>query len=174
MNRNTFDRSRRNFILGQSRQASSPPIRPPWSYNEQHFLDCCSQCQQCLDACPGNILIKGEGGFPAVDFNKGECTFCEACLKACNDDALLKLSSQKPWQLKASIKPECLTFKGIACQTCVDMCGTRAMTSLFNPQGITSPRIDTDLCTGCGACFQVCPSGSIEMITLQPAESDHE
>ncbi|KEQ16189.1 ferredoxin-type protein NapF [Endozoicomonas numazuensis] len=174
MTKNTFDHSRRNFILGQSAQKSPPPIRPPWSYNEQLFLECCSQCQKCLEACPGKILTKGEGGFPAVDFLQGECTFCEACLKVCDDGALMQLNHQPPWYLKASIQSECLTFKGINCQTCIDMCGTQALTSLFNSQGISSPQINSDLCTGCGACFQVCPSGSIEMISLQPDETIHE
>lgn len=137
-------------------------------------MECCSQCQKCLDACPGKILIKGEGGYPAVNFELGECTFCEACVEACEDGALMPLNNQPPWSLKASINPECLTFKGITCQTCIEMCGTRALTSLFNAQGITSPQINTDLCTGCGACFQVCPSGSIEMMTLQPGKTDHE
>ena len=55
------------------------PQRPPWALNEFLFVDQCTRCNECITACEEEIIIRADGGFPEIDFNRGECTFCELC-----------------------------------------------------------------------------------------------
>jgi ferredoxin-type protein NapF len=73
------DLARRNFFRG--RKASTRlAIRLPWVINEQYFIDDCTQCGDCITSCEEKIIVKGDGGFPEIDFSKGECTFCQKCI----------------------------------------------------------------------------------------------
>jgi len=49
----------------------------------REIVDRCTRCGACAAACPETIITAGDGGFPAVDFHRGECTFCGACADAC-------------------------------------------------------------------------------------------
>jgi ferredoxin-type protein NapF len=68
------DASRRGFFRGRPRPKAE--IRPPWALAESLFTDCCTRCNDCIDACPEQIIVIGDGGYPTIDFKRGECTFC--------------------------------------------------------------------------------------------------
>jgi len=162
-----MDHAKRSFI-GLDRQTSkvdcsplAPPIRPPWAVSETLFIDACTGCGNCIEACSEHILVKGSADFPIVDFINGDCTFCEACVDSCSDGALIFDSVQEPWSHRAIAEDSCLPNKGIACQSCQDVCDVRAIS--FSPRigGPAIPEIDHDVCNGCGACFSVCPSKSV-------------
>ncbi len=55
----------------------------PWSGDESHFLTHCTRCDACINACENNILQRGAGGYPSVNFKNNECSFCYACAQAC-------------------------------------------------------------------------------------------
>ncbi len=153
--------SRAQFLRGDL-QGRNRSIRPPWALVEDAFIDACSRCDQCLDACPEKIIRKGRGGFPEIDFSQGECTFCAACVDRCPDKALLKgASSDMPWQLSAHVDDQCLALQGVVCMTCKEQCDARAIAMLHRPGAVAIPHINNELCTGCGACYQPCPSHSI-------------
>src|SRR5574338_593991 len=78
-------------------------VKTPRAGAEADFTARCSRCGDCLSACPTGILRKGEGGFPVVDFSRGECTFCGDCVNACMPGALHRLDGQAPWSLSARI-----------------------------------------------------------------------
>ena len=117
--------------------------------------------------CPEAIIISGDGGFPTIDFKRGECTFCSDCVTACQPHALLRSDEQAAWSLQASIAPSCLPHKGVECRACGDFCDSRAIR--FTPRlgGSPLPAIDSALCTGCGACVAPCP---VSAITISPPE----
>lgn len=154
--------SRRSFFRGR-RQAASP-ARPPWSLSEDQFVDQCERCDKCIKACEESILVRGDGGFPEINFSLGECTFCEACVNQCPSDALNKAQVETPFSHTLSITDDCFSKKGIVCQTCKDECETRAIKLVWH-SAIPVPEIDQDACTGCGACISVCPNSSISLKT---------
>ncbi len=77
-----IDASRRGILTGRWRKASNG-IRPPRSGDESHFLTHCTRCDACINACENNILQRGAGGYPSVNFKNNECSFCYACAQAC-------------------------------------------------------------------------------------------
>lgn len=75
------DLSRRRFFRGQVKTKTE--LRLPWVINEAVFTSGCTQCQDCINSCESNIILKDEDGFPKIDFNLGECTFCDKCIDTC-------------------------------------------------------------------------------------------
>jgi len=137
-------------------------IRPPWSRNDIEFTDICSQCDQCIQVCETHIIIKGDGGFPEVDFKNGECIFCKKCAEAC-PEAIFNDTHKQAWQLAAIVNDSCLANQGIWCQSCKDACAPNAI--IFKPAIGKAPHPDINLeaCTGCGACVSPCPNNSISL-----------
>lgn len=152
---------RRRF-LGFSKYAEEKPC-PPYSIDADKFADICTRCGDCIVACPEGILeIPERSRLPIVNFAKGACTFCEACVDACEPKALVK-GAGAPWAMKAAITSNCLSFQKVACRACADFCEMRAIRFHLRLGGQSIPDLDSEACTGCGACLVACPNGSIEM-----------
>lgn len=160
--------SRAQFLRGDL-QGKLQVIRPPWAVDEDHFTELCTRCSDCISACPTTILKKGRGGFPEVDFGSGECDFCGECASSCKEGALQcdiqgnEGSIGTPWLLKASIEKNCLPKKGIECRICGEQCETRAIQFRLTVGTVAQPKLDDSSCTGCGACYRVCPDQAIEI-----------
>lgn len=155
------DLHRRNFL--RAKQVSSPPaIRLPWTADEALFTRGCTQCGDCISACEENIISKGDGGFPEINFANGECTFCQQCVQACKEPLFTSFDIT-PWQLDIEITSTCLATKQVHCQICQDSCETQAI--IFTPQqgAVSQPSIVLKDCNGCGACVAVCPESSIKL-----------
>lgn len=132
----------------------------PWVISPQQFLDNCTQCEDCLAVCPEEILIKGDGGFPNVNFALGECIFCGKCAEICKEPIFTAIT-EFPWQKKAVIDTTCLAHEKIFCRSCAETCEAQALTFQVGISAV--PQIDNDLCTGCGACVAPCPTQAIEI-----------
>lgn len=179
----TIDHSRRAFFRRPSAlkakpvtEESSPtnrwlPQRPPWALQEPVFVDQCTRCHECIAACEEDIIFIGDGGFPEVDFNRGECTFCEACLDTCTPSALYKQESthteQQAFYFDIKIDESCLAKQKTHCQSCKDVCEPGAI-SMPWPKNVSSgaiqtPKISIEDCTSCGACISTCPTQSISI-----------
>jgi ferredoxin-type protein NapF len=140
------------------------PIRPPWSHAENTFIDTCTGCGDCITQCPTKIISKGRGNYPVINFKAGECVFCGDCVDACKVDALVNIKGQQPWTVTAAINTEnCLAFKGVECRGCYDPCEAESIKITPRLGGVSTPTLDSTLCTGCGACFAICPSNAIGM-----------
>lgn len=163
------DLSRRNFITAKH-EKTAPPIRLPWSVSETLFTQGCTQCGDCISACEENIIIKGAGGFPQINFSAGECTFCELCVKAC-DEPLFESLDTKPWQLSIEITTNCLTKKQVHCQVCQDSCEPEAISFKYLHGRVPQPEINQVDCTGCGACVAICPESAIKLTTTTTGAS---
>lgn len=151
------------FLRGNFHHGSKI-VRPPWSIPENQFIDLCSRCDHCISACPAKILERGRGGFPQINFSKGECEFCGDCVSACKEPVFVSdWENETPWNLKAFIEESCITHKGVVCRTCGEMCDERAIN--FRPKvgGVSAPELDPESCNGCGACVAPCPNNSIKM-----------
>ncbi|NMP15040.1 ferredoxin-type protein NapF [Thalassotalea sp. Y01] len=163
------DVSRRNFLRGRQ-WIKQPKLRLPWVINEKVFLDGCTQCGDCLSACPENILVKSDDGFVSVDFNLGECTFCEKCVDVC-EQPLFKNTDEQAWSAHLNIKDNCLASNQIYCQSCKDVCDTRAIEFHYK-SSIPTPSINQSQCTSCGACVNACPSQSLELIAVSEVSDE--
>lgn len=154
--------SRMQFLRGDFR-GDRHALRPPWALSEAQFIEQCDRCKRCIDACTQGLLSAGRGGFPVIDFQRGECTFCRACLESCATGALAASEATPPWQLSISISDACLTQKAVICRSCAEQCDSRAIR--FRPAAghVPTPQFTAALCTGCGACIAPCPVAAISM-----------
>lgn len=158
------DLARRNLFRGK--KASTPSaIRLPWVINEQHFTNGCTQCGDCITSCEENIIVKGDGGFPKIDFSKGECSFCQKCIDVCNQPLFVdeRDDDKTAWQLDIKIKSNCLAMNQVVCQSCQDSCETEAISFKYLQSKTPQPQIELDKCNGCGACVSICPQTAIEL-----------
>lgn len=153
--------SRRGFL--RARLSVPSVLRPPWALDEQRFANVCTRCDDCLSACPTGIVVRGDGGYPTVDFSRGECTFCGACATRCRSGALRHdvAGGQRPWSYRARIAETCFAQRNVVCRSCGDACGARVIR--FRPRlgGAALPEIDANACSGCGACVAPCPAQAI-------------
>lgn len=152
---------RRGLFTRALRQTSGE-IRPPWSPEASSFTERCIRCDRCVQACEANILQRGSGGYPAVDFQRGECTFCYACAEACPESLFLPRHT-RAWEVAVAIGPTCLAYQAVECRRCQDSCESVAI--VFRPEagGIWQPRFNPADCNGCGGCVASCPVSAIRM-----------
>jgi ferredoxin-type protein NapF len=150
---------RRWLLRGGS--ATAQPIRPPWA--RKGFTDLCVRCDRCATACPERIVVRGDGGFPELDFGRGECTFCGACAGAC-PEPVFDRGQAVPWQARAIIADTCLTARDVVCRSCRDACPAGAVAFDLALGRVARARIEADRCTGCGACVAPCPVGAIRIV----------
>ncbi len=163
------DLARRNFFRGK--KTSTPPvIRLPWVTDEQHFIDGCTQCGDCITSCEEKIIVKGAGGFPEIDFSKGECSFCQKCVDVCPQPLFVnnKKDNKNAWELDIKIKDNCLAMNQVVCQSCQDCCESEAITFTYLQSKTPQPQISLDKCNGCGACVAICPPSAIELTPKLP------
>jgi ferredoxin-type protein NapF len=152
---------RRLFVrLPGSEINTAAPHRMPWTVGEQAFTDGCTRCGQCVESCETAIIVSGAGGFPEVDFNRGECTFCGVCGDICPESVFIS-REQPPWQKIAAIGANCLSYQGVECRSCGDMCEYSAIRFRLLAGRVAEPVLNSDECTGCGACVKPCPVNAI-------------
>ncbi|WP_326838338.1 ferredoxin-type protein NapF [Halomonas sp. 328] len=133
--------------------------RPPWSGDD--FLDACTGCGACLAACPEDVLHRGGGDYPELRLDTRGCTLCGACVEACEAPVFDRARPAFPW--RAELGPDCLALAGVHCQSCQEACEARAIRFTPTLGGPPRPHLESDACTGCGACLPVCPSGAITL-----------
>lgn len=156
----------RRQLFGRFRD-SETQFRPPWAKSAEAFVESCTRCHACIDACPEKIIVSGRGRFPIVKFGKGHCTFCGACAEACADNCFsTERTPSKAWSLTAAVSSYCIEAKGISCRLCGEACDTAAIR--FQPRAGGGSTIHfNERCTGCGACLPLCPVSALSMIAAE-------
>ncbi|MFH1278082.1 MAG: 4Fe-4S dicluster domain-containing protein [Candidatus Eisenbacteria bacterium] len=155
-------------------------IRPPGSRPEPEFLDRCVRCGMCMKVCPTNALHPtglqaGLEGIwtPVLVPRVGYCEFeCNLCGLVCPTSAIEPLPLAEKKKVKMGLATfditRCLPYAHEKdCIVCEEHCPipTKAIyfmeTEVRLREGGTrvfkQPRVDAELCTGCGICENVCP-----------------
>ncbi len=162
-------------------------IRPPGSIREGDFLRRCIKCGECMKVCPTNAIQPAllEAGFeglwtPVLINNIGYCEYnCVLCGHACPTGAITPLTVEKKLGKAAGQKPvkigtafydrgRCLPWAmNIDCIVCEEVCPTSPKAIWFESvevqlrdgakKVLKRPRVDPNLCIGCGICENKCP-----------------
>jgi len=162
-------------------------IRPPGSLAEPEFLARCVKCEECLHICPTNVLQPamteaGIEGFwtPVLKNTIGYCEVnCVLCGEACPTGAIDRITlDQKHGRGEFEGHPivlgtaffdhgRCLPWAmNRPCVVCQEVCPTSPKAIKTDDVRVVEdgrviylkrPRLDPDLCIGCGICEHECP-----------------
>ena len=131
-------------------------LRPPGAAEESDFLDRCTKCGDCVEACPFDAIRNSKVDQTPVIFpEESPCQLCEdfPCVLACETDALLPIF--EPFDVRMGIakisQRECTAAHG--CNACVSKCPHEAIAMDFSTLQIT---VLENQCVGCGLCQQIC------------------
>jgi len=155
-------------------------IRPPGSAPEEEFLSKCIRCGECMKVCPTNAIQPAvtEGGIaglwtPVLKMKLGYCEYeCNLCAQVCPTHAieLLTLEAKQKIRIGTAFfdRNRCLPYASArTCIVCEEHCPTPKKAIWFEevkvmkPDGtlttVKQPRVDPELCLGCGICENKCP-----------------
>ena len=135
-------------------------LRPPGAVQEFEFVVRCTWCGDCADACPYDAIIRvrsqgNDREVAAMDPTSKSCHMCAdvPCSSSCRSGALLPATAADIRFGYVEIdKEQCFTFRGPECGAC-GVCPLERRALSFHRN---RPRIDTELCTGCGMCIEAC------------------
>ena len=157
-------------------------LRPPGALADDEFIQACIKCGKCVEACPYDTLklaTVGEDkglGTPFFEPREVPCYLCTnyPCIKACPSGALsinnitkdLEPANIENARMGLAIihKETCIAFGGIQCDVCYRACPLmgKAITlekvknEFTGMHANVTPIVNSDYCTGCGICEQVC------------------
>ncbi|MBI4401045.1 MAG: 4Fe-4S dicluster domain-containing protein [Nitrospirae bacterium] len=131
-------------------------LRPPGAVTETLFLERCTQCGDCLKACPyGSIKVDRRSGTPVIFPEEVPCQLCEdfPCIAACGTEALLPVFGREEVKMGLAVVSHRDCTAGQGCHACVSRCPTQALQMDFEAFRL---EVAADRCVGCGICEQVC------------------
>jgi polyferredoxin len=155
-------------------------IRPPGSLEEKEFLRRCVKCGKCMKVCITNGLqptlfeVGIEGIWSPVLVSRiGYCEYrCTLCGQVCPTGAIRRLTLEEKANFKIGLamldKGRCLPYAhAMPCIVCEEVCPTPKKAIWLDEvlvkdrDGkeiiVQQPRIDLELCIGCGICEKKCP-----------------
>ncbi len=152
-------------------------IRPPFAKNELEFLLSCTRCNDCIEACPHQVIFSlsaktgiKAAGTPALDLlNKG-CHLCEdwPCVTACTAQALTfhQASEQQPESVEDTALPDCVA-ENIPVNN--DSVEENIILPVLAKAGIDTTRCLPYSGPECGACLDSCPiEGALILEMVKP------
>jgi len=131
-------------------------LRPPGAVEESLFLQRCTGCADCIEACPyGSIAKSPVDGFPVIFPNQTPCHLCEdfPCIGVCETDALLPVVDRTHIRMGMAEVSHGICTAGQGCHACVTRCPTQALAMDF---GALKVDVIAERCVGCGLCEHVC------------------
>ena len=133
-------------------------LRPPGAVEESDFLDRCTKCDDCLEACPYEAIVHHSiDGYPVIFQEKSPCQLCEdfPCIDACETEALLPVDGLEAIQMGLAVVLHQACTADHGCNACVSKCPTQAISMNFSNFRVM---IDEQKCVGCGICQHTCHS----------------
>jgi polyferredoxin/ferredoxin len=166
--------------LGMANAKDPVLLRPPGSLEEKEFLARCVKCGECMKVCTTNglqptLMEAGLEGIwsPMLVPRIGYCEYrCTLCGQVCPTGAIKKLPLQEKVKVKIGLamieKGRCLPWAhATPCIMCEEVCPTPKKAIWFEKAQVRDrkgkvitvqqPRVDLELCIGCGICEAKCP-----------------
>lgn len=153
------------------RDPAARPIRPPGALPEATFLKACTQCEECVRACPEQAILRAgpeagkAAGFPMLRPATTACVYCVGlpCIAACGDGALVAPPgvTRPPIGTALVDAAACVSTRGEDCRVCAQVCAESP--NAVSVRAGAPAAIDPWICTGCGACARDCPAGAIRI-----------
>lgn len=151
-------------------------LRPPGAVSEAQFLERCTACSDCVEACPhDSIQTSSQDDRPEIFADQMPCYLCDdfPCITACETEALLPIIGDltEANMGTAKVNHRKCTAPG-GCNACVAKCPTEAIQMDFSSFTI---KVDEGRCVGCGICEYVCGSVNDRLaIKVAPMRSFNE
>ena len=166
--------------LGTANAKDPVLLRPPGSLEEKEFLARCVKCGECMKVCITNglqptLMEAGLEGIwsPMLVPRIGYCEYrCTLCGQVCPTGAIRRLSLPEKAKVRIGLamidKGRCLPWAhGRPCIVCEEVCPTPKKAIWFEEAKVgdregrkvivKQPRVDLELCIGCGVCEAKCP-----------------
>jgi len=163
------------------RESVTPPIVPPGAGSVAQFARQCSACHLCVAACPHHVMkpsMASYGGVgamqPTMCYDDGFCDYdCNVCGRVCPTGAIRPLPLEEKQLTRIGrvrfIESRCVVYiRDEDCGACAELCPTHAAYTV-EEDGVLYPKINPDLCIGCGACENACPQ-SPRAILVDPVQ----
>jgi len=131
-------------------------LRPPGAVDEARFLERCTQCGDCVKACPpGAIAAHERDATPVLFPGSSPCLLCDdfPCIAACQTGALLPIDGIHEVHMGMAVVSHRLCTAGQGCHACVSKCPTQALMMDFESMQLAVGR---ESCVGCGMCEMIC------------------
>ena len=167
-------------LTGNKPYKKEHPLSPPGSISAEHFNQHCTACHLCVSKCPSHVLKPslleyGVGGIlqPVMNFENGFCNYdCTLCSEICPNKAILPLTKEEKHLTQVGhvvfIEENCIVHTdNTNCGACAEHCPTQAVTMVPYRVGLTIPKINPDICVGCGGCEYVCPVRPFRAIHIE-------
>lgn len=155
-------------------------VNPPGATSREDFLHRCTGCGACVAACPAEVITPSSNQYgirhaltAVMDFDRSYCLFeCVKCTEVCPTKALRPLTPAEKRITsigRARIAADnCrLYVNGVHCGICARVCPKRAISIVSDTSGRKFPKLDPELCIGCGRCSYACPSKPYRAIVIE-------
>jgi MauM/NapG family ferredoxin protein len=181
---------------GSASSLGPEAIRPPGSLPEKEFLARCVRCGACGNACPTAAIQPAldEAGIeglwtPIIVPRQGWCEpSCTLCGQVCPTGAIRPMTAEEKGWTRPEGEPvsigtafldhgRCLPWgMNIPCIVCQEVCPTIPKAILLEevvvpgqtgePVRLQRPRVDPEICIGCGLCEAKCPVTDLAAIRV--------
>ncbi len=159
------------YVKNKIPEEKNFPVSPPGSISINSFTSKCIACEMCVSVCPTQVLQPslfqyGYDGIlmPHLNNKIGFCNYdCIKCGEVCPTGAILpkKIEDKKLIQIgKAKfVRDNCVVITQKSdCAACSEHCPTKAVETFINEDNLREPKVEEELCIGCGACEYACPT----------------
>ncbi|MDR3194468.1 MAG: 4Fe-4S binding protein [Tannerella sp.] len=175
------------LLKGQeARRKDAPfslPVTPPGSLNLTRFKDKCTACHLCVTKCPSHVLRPAgmEYGFdyflkPRMAYIDSYCNYeCVICSEVCPTLAIRPLTVEDKKTTQTGIArffiDRCIVHtEETDCGACSEHCPTQAVHMIPYKGTLTIPKVEDELCVGCGGCESICPVRPVRAILIEANE----